>query len=285
MTLSEATAYLTVQLSQLYEQQEAAYIAGWVMESLTGWKTVERKTRYNDKLSGEQAARLEQYLVELLRHRPVQYVLSESHFYRMKFYVDEHVLIPRPETEELVEWCLDHLKQTGLEKPAVLDMGTGSGCIAVAIKKMLPTARVYALDCEEGALAVAQKNATALQADITFLKADILQMAVENTLPLFDCIISNPPYITPGEKDDILPNVLQYEPHTALFVHNDDALQFYKAIGQYAWNHLAPGGSLFFELHSSFAEDTKAYFTASGWLCKLKKDLQGRWRMLYCTKQ
>lgn len=283
MTIQHAFAVLKEQLAEIYEPGEAENIADWVIESLTGKRRQERLLAKEEQLDAAQQLKLETYAVELLQYRPVQYVLGESYFYHLKLFVDENVLIPRPETEELVDWIVKSYP-SGINARHILDIGTGSGCIALALKKTIPSAEVYAIDIAESALAIAQKNAHDLGLDVRLQQLDILQPGADTGLPQLDVIVSNPPYITIVEQQSILPNVLQYEPHLALFVSNEDPLQFYKAIESFASAHLSSVGSLFLELHRDFAVDTEAYYRDNGWLTELRQDMQGNNRMLRCYR-
>lgn len=283
MDIATAFQGLQQQLQALYEPSESANIADWVLEAISGKRRRDWVLQRSLPLNDVQQQQLAQYTGELLQHRPVQYVLAESWFYDMKLYVDERVLIPRPETEELAQWLLQYLK-TKPGTPVVLDIGTGSGCLALAVKKHCPAASVYALDLSEGALDVAGRNAATLGLDITLEQRDVLDPAGLQGLPLPDVIISNPPYITEAEQQEMLPHVLGFEPHTALFVTNQDPLQFYKAIETYAASSLQPGGAVFLELNRDFALQTKQYYENQGWQTVLKTDMQGEYRMLYCFR-
>lgn len=284
MDMGKAELLLKEKLETIYESGEAESIADWTLESLTGKKRLER-LQSPTILNEEQQVKLEQYAMELMEYRPVQYVLGESYFYGMKLFVDERVLIPRPETEELADWIMKYAHQQQLKQPVVLDIGTGSGCLALAVKKSIPDADVYAADLSEGALTVASENAGRLNLDVRFLEMDILDAGVGRGLPQLDIIVSNPPYITLPEQESILPNVLRYEPHQALFVTNNDPLQFYKAIASFSGKYLKKNGSLFLELHRDYAEDTLQYYLAKGWKAELKQDMQQQDRMLHCMKQ
>lgn len=281
MELQQAFQDLKTQLETVYEPGEAANIADWAMEALTGYRLSERIKHGNELLNAAQTASLQQYITQLLAHRPVQYVLGESYFYGLKLWVNEAVLIPRPETEELVDWILKSTDKDS--KLQVIDIGTGSGCIPLALKKNMPLADVYAADISEDALAVARKNARALELDIHFELMDILDPEQGAGLPQWDIIVSNPPYITVEEKAAIQPNVLDYEPHLALFVSNNDPLQFYKVIETFARKKLKPGGRVFLELHRDFAEETASYYRDKGWQTTLRKDMQDNNRMLCCS--
>ncbi|MCS3800329.1 peptide chain release factor N(5)-glutamine methyltransferase [Niastella sp. OAS944] len=290
MTLHEAQQQLTISLYNLYDNREAANIADWVIEHVTGMRKIDRIVHKQSPLPPHQLTQIQQYTQELLNHKPVQYVLHEAWFYGMALYVDENVLIPRPETEELVEWVLE---QVGSQKKedssyilpptsyfSILDIGTGSGCIPISLKKKLPQAEVYACDVSEQALAVAAKNAATQQTPVQFLQADFLHTASWPTLPTVDIIVSNPPYIPHHNSSTMLQNVLAYEPHLALFVPNEDPLVFYDAIARFAKEKLRPGGSIFVEIHEDLGEQTKALFESNGFVAVVKKDLQGKDRMV-----
>lgn len=283
MTLLEAQQQLQTSLYEVYDNREAATIADWVMEHVTGMRKIDRIMHKQESLSPERLTQLEQYTRELGAHKPVQYVLHEAWFCGMRFYVDENVLIPRPETEELVEWVVEEGRRQKAESRSplkALDIGTGSGCIPVSLKKKLPQAEVYACDVSEGALAVAGKNAADQQTAIHFMHADFLDATTWSSLPAVDIIVSNPPYIPFHNKSSMLQNVLAYEPHLALFVPNDDALVFYEAIAQFAQQKLLPGGCIFCEIHEDLGESTKALFQSKGFTAEVKKDFQGKDRMV-----
>lgn len=275
MTIREANSRLLFQLYHLYDNRESANIADLVMENVTGWKRIDRVVNKDVRLSKVQTEKLDQYIDELSRNVPVQYVLHEAWFGEMGFYVDDNVLIPRPETEELVHWIAGKRK-TSPPALKILDIGTGSGCIAIALKKKLPASIVYACDVSNAALNVAQKNATLLNAEINFIEADILEPSQWTKFPVFDVIVSNPPYVPSAEKTQMNANVVQYEPHLALFVDSEDPLLFYRTIRAFAKERLAKGGELFFEVHENLAGQTAQLFERS----EIRKDMQGKNRML-----
>ncbi|MEO2053219.1 MAG: peptide chain release factor N(5)-glutamine methyltransferase [Allomuricauda sp.] len=239
-------------------------------------------------------------LAQLKLDKPLQYILGTAHFMDLELLVNEHVLIPRPETEELVRWILKYLQDdTGLGPDAersrsvtstthkdrslqILDIGTGSGCIAIALAKALPNAKVTAIDISEKALAVAQKNSAFNHVDVTFVRQDILDPELAPELELhFDIIVSNPPYVRQLEQNQMQKNVLEYEPHTALFVPDNDALIFYDAIAQFAKKHLKKKGSLYFEINQYLRAETKALLNAHDFSeIELRKDMFGNDRML-----
>lgn len=279
MTLHEAQQQLTTSLHDLYDNREAANIANWVMEHVTGMRKIDRIMHKQSPLQPEQLTQMQQYKQELLAHKPVQYVLHEAWFYGMAFYVDENVLIPRPETEELVAWILEEVGSMKYQV-GILDIGTGSGCIPISLKKKLPQAEVYACDVSEQALAVAAKNSTTRQTPVQFLQADFLNTSTWPTLPAVDIIVSNPPYIPHHNQSSMLQNVLAYEPHLALFVPNEDPLVFYEAIARFAREKLRPGGNIFVEIHEDLSAQTKTLFELNGFTAEVKKDFQGKDRMV-----
>jgi release factor glutamine methyltransferase len=295
MTVYEAQQQLQTALVELYDDREAANIADWVMEHVTGLRKIDRIMHKQSPLAPEKAARLQEYTRELLTHRPVQYVLHEAWFCGMPFYVDENVLIPRPETEELVEWVVENGNRPSYAKASageadgrrqkaemlrILDIGTGSGCIPVSLKKKLPQAEVYACDVSEGALAIASRNAAAQQTSINFLQIDFLDQNSWSSLPEVDIIVSNPPYIPQSDKNTMLQNVLAYEPHLALFVPDNDALVFYDAIARFAQRSLANQGCVFVEIHEDLGKKTKELFESKGFNAEVKKDFQGKDRLV-----
>jgi release factor glutamine methyltransferase len=276
MTIQEANSKLLFQLYHLYGDRESANIADLAMENITGWQRIDRVVNKAVKLSKVQTEKLDEYVDALSRHVPVQYVLHEAWFCDMKFYVDGSVLIPRPETEELVHWIVEKKKasQSGLK---ILDIGTGSGCIAIALQKKLPDTSVYACDVSTAALTVAQKNAEGLNTPINLIEANILEPAQWTKFPAFDLIVSNPPYIPVREKTQMSANVVEHEPHLALFVNDDDPLLFYRAIREFAKEKLLKGGEIFLEVHEDLALPAAKIFDTN---FELKTDMQGKNRML-----
>lgn len=277
MTIHEARLQLTAALYHVYEHREAELIAGMVLEKITGWQKPDRVANKQVPLNLQQETLLQQYTKELLQQRPVQYVLNEAWFYQWPFYVNEHVLIPRPETAELVEWIYkDHKNQV----VTVLDVGTGSGCIPVSLKKLLPAATITAIDISEDALTIARKNAAQLNAAITFEQIDFLNEMALESLSGFDIVVSNPPYIPLADKSSMNENVLAHEPHLALFVY-DDALLFYRRIAHFCKTHLNNGGTLYTEIHEQYASAVVTVFKAAGFKeVTVKEDMQGKARMI-----
>lgn len=214
---------------------------------------------------------------------PFQYVTGEASFLGKTFFVNKHVLIPRPETEELVEWVLEKEKKyPGVESRTILDLGTGSGVIAIALKKALPRSEVWAVDISEPALHVAQTNAKLHATEINFLKANLLENNL--TLPKADIIVSNPPYIPLAEKEKMPRSVTQYEPAQALFVPTENPLIFYEKIAKLAKENLKPNGYVYLEIHQDLMERTQSVLKKYFAEVKGKKDLSQNWRMLRCHR-
>ena len=221
----------------------------------------------------------------LKAQKPIQYLLGETEFFGLTFKVNKNVLIPRPETEELVDLITtSHTKESKTAKLKILDIGTGSGCIAISLAKNLPNAQVYALDVSPEALKMAKQNAELNKVDITFIEASILDynaISQFEDASYFDVIVSNPPYVRELEKEEILPNVLENEPHLALFVEDHNPLLFYKAITNFAIQKLKPKGVLYFEINQYLGEETKALLEEKNFEdVALLKDLNGNDRML-----
>ncbi len=290
MTIQLSYRQLLAQLYEIYDSREAANIADWVIEHVTGQRKIERIIYKDLHVSAQQQQTLQTITNELLQHKPVQYVLQEAWFCNMKLYVNENVLIPRPETEELVEWIAREvsdfrLQVSGDRKLSLLDIGTGSGCIAIALKKRIRNAEVYAIDVSNEALKVAQQNATQLQVEINFLHLDFLDKSQWELLPVFDIIVSNPPYIRKSEEQAMASNVLKFEPHVALFVPDQDALKFYKVIADFAETHLQVEGAIFVEINEALGQQVTNVFKDSGFKnVVLKKDRQGKDRMIKASR-
>lgn len=281
MTIYEAVFYLKNALNDLYDSGEAAGIANRVVAHITGKDRLHLILDKKELLQPEQTAQLMAYEKELLQHKPVQYLLKEAWFYEMKLTLNESVLIPRPETEELVAQLVEFYRKQQLTSAHILDIGTGSGCIALALKKQLPDANISATDIVPEALELAQHNARQHQLDIRFFAGDILDEASVKTWPKYDIIVSNPPYISLEEAAEMEPHVLRYEPHQALFVTNQDPLQFYKAIEKAADDLLKPAGHVFLELNQQSAMATEQYFKDQGWHTTLYRDLSQHLRMMH----
>jgi release factor glutamine methyltransferase len=284
MTISQEYNQFKERLTSIYDERESEVISDWVFENVTGMQKWERRNN-QQTMAPDQALRLHSVLKELMLHRPVQYILGEAWFYKMKFFVNEHVLIPRPETEELVEWIINDHKNlsddfNNKSSFSIIDIGTGSGCIPISLKKAMPAADLSAIDTSEEALLVANKNAQELNATISFHLLNFLQEDQWSGLSQYDVIISNPPYIPINEKELLVKNVTQYEPGIALFVPDDDPYIFYKKIAAFSRLHLKPGGKIYVEVHEAFAQPVKAIFESAGLMATIKKDIYGKERMV-----
>jgi release factor glutamine methyltransferase len=267
-------------LAPLYGEQEADAIASMVLTELTGYSKAKLKAFVNDPLNQAQQQRAHDVLKELATGKPVQYVLGHAHFYGLDFKVSSAVLIPRPETEELVQWILETMK--GSQPQIVLDIGTGSGCIPVTIKTEKPSSKLFAIDISADALAIAQANAQVNNVKVKFVEADILDLHADEIInQTYHIIISNPPYVTETDKLQMHTNVTDFEPHTALFVSDTNPLIFYKAIIDFASEHLFPGGCLFFEINESYGMETLEMMKQKGFVnAELRQDLMGKDRMI-----
>jgi release factor glutamine methyltransferase len=283
MTLNELYRIFLVELEQIYQKSEAANICSMVFESKTGL-TRSGIVKDPTKLLDEKTiAQLSECLSQLKMHKPVQYVIGEAWFCKMKLKVSSAVLIPRPETEELVEAVIRYLKN----KPAssLLDIGTGSGCIAIAIKKNLPATNVTAIDISDQALAVAHENSQLQQTNINFIKLDFLDESTWKSLPAYDVIVSNPPYIPEKEIKSLDKNVTEYEPHLALFVEDVQPLIFYEKIALFGKTHLQEPGKIFLETHEQYAVETAALFNCEYYKSMIIKDLFEKQRLVIATRR
>ena len=279
MLLREIRNVFHKELDPRYPEQEVDSFFYRMLEHYLGLERFVLAIQPNLTLTKEEEQPLFEGLSALKMDRPIQYILGIAHFMEMDFTVNEHVLIPRPETEELVRWILEECQVERSRKLKILDIGTESGCIAVALAKNIPNSEVYALDISEKALEVAKLNATQNTTDIHFFQGDILTM---DTLGLkFDVIVSNPPYVREMEKENINANVKNYEPGLALFVKDESPLMFYKKITFFARHNLSKDGLLFFEINQYLGEATKHLLEDQKFVdIELRKDIFGNDRML-----
>lgn len=283
MTIQQAQQQCVLRLRLLYEEREAGNIADWVMEHITGKKRIDRLMDKQLALTQQEKNKLDEVLRALSTHQPIQYVLHEAWFAGLKFFVNRHVLIPRPETEELVEWIGETIA-ANKEMRSLIDIGTGSGCIPVTLKKKWPQLTATAIDVSDDALEVAQTNAAGMQAPVVFRQVDFLREELWDTLSSFDIIVSNPPYIRQSEHVAMSKNVLDFEPSIALFVPDNDALIFYRKLAVFGKKHLNTGGYLFVEINEALGTDTKQLFESFGYETELRNDLQGKERMIRAKK-
>lgn len=277
MKLREYKAFFIEKLAPLYDNDEAEQFFYITLEELKGWKRIELALQPDAELTADESEKWNAVAAQLEQQKPIQYIFGKAHFYGLDFKINEHTLIPRPETEELVEWIIKENKDTA--KLKILDIGTGSGCIGITLAKNLPQAEVYAIDVSEAALTIAQVNALMNNANVTFIRKDIL--AIHSLDEGFDIIVSNPPYVRNLEKQEIKPNVLDYEPHLALFVDDNDPLLFYKKIAALAQQSLTDKGKLYFEINQYLgAETTDMLQHMKFSQVELRKDIYGNDRMI-----
>jgi release factor glutamine methyltransferase len=277
MKLKDYRTYFLEKLTPIYDAMEAESFFNIALEELKGWKRIDLALHPDAVLSTDEIGRWNDVLQQLEKHKPIQYIFGKAHFYGLEFQVDENTLIPRPETEELVEWIIKENASKG--KIKMLDIGTGSGCIAISLAKNLPDAEVSAIDVSVNALAVAKRNAKNNGINVNFIEKDILEA---DMLPdIYDIIVSNPPYVRELEKAEIDPNVLEYEPHLALFVKDTDPLLFYRKIGLLAKSGLAEGGKLYFEINQYLGNETVEMLEGYKFnAVTLKQDIYGNDRMV-----
>jgi release factor glutamine methyltransferase len=285
MTIREIQVRLQSQLQTIYAEREASNIVHLVMEFITGQKRIDRLMNSDKEIDADEAAAFKNITPRLLNHEPVQYVLGEAWFYGMPLKVDANVLIPRPETEELVQWIIETVKdwpQPANRNYKIMDVGTGSGCIAIALKKNLPEYfESWACDKSDGALTLARQNADEQKALVDFVGMDFLDAPQRMQLPHIDIIVSNPPYIPMKGQKEMDANVLNFEPAMALFVPDEDPLLFYKALADFGKQKLQSNGYLFVEIHESLGKAVTDLFKAEGYKeVVLKKDMQGKDRMV-----
>ena len=275
MTVGDFKRYF-VQHFLSYDMAERTSILSIIMEETLGMNQVEAILYHDQEITQEKKRELQRVCQELSKDIPIQYIYQKAHFLGLSLYVDSRVLIPRQETEELVDWIVTtHMAAPQLR---ILDIGTGSGAIAIALKKHLPQASLTAIDISEGALAVAQQNAKRHGVAITFLQQDIL--GVEDLGTSYDIIVSNPPYVRELEKKEMHANVLDYEPSLALFVPDDNPLLFYEKIAEIAAQNLTEGGALYFEINQYLGKQTLEMLHKKDFKALLRKDLNDNDRMI-----
>lgn len=284
MTVQEASKLMKERLKIRYELREAANITEWVMEEITGLSRIDRLMNNNQNLSLIQESNWAINLSKLEIGMPIQYVLGYGWFMGLKIKVNSQVLIPRPETEELVQWVIESCEDKSGAGLNIIDIGTGSGCIPIGIKNSFIKAKVYALDISEGAIIVASENAEMHQCEIEFQQFDILNENNWADLPKFSIIISNPPYIPIAEAVEIEQHVKDFEPHLALFVENANPLLFYRKILTFSTNNLLPGGMIFFECNEKYSKEVMELGAKFGYDSTIQKDMQGKDRMIRFKK-
>jgi release factor glutamine methyltransferase len=268
-------------IGEVYDAREARNVVNELFRHYLNFSAADLVVKANDSVSESQMLLIYKAAKRIAQHEPLQYVLGSAYFFGMDLHVNSSVLIPRPETEELVRWILDEIKPNNHSVHSIIDIGTGSGAIALALKKAQPNWNVCGVDVSKEALHVAQRNSNELQLEVEWKEVDIL----EGNLPKgnWTCIVSNPPYITVSEGNEMRTSVVQHEPHLALFVPENDPLIFYRRILELA-NKCETVKQVFFEIHENYSNETFALGESMGWKGELKKDLQGKSRMLLFTK-
>ncbi len=281
MTVREELIEIRGRLDGIFDRREREAVILLIFNHVKGWSRVDLIINEGKDLSDFAKSEIDSIVDRLILGEPIQYITGQARFYGLDFQVGPGVLIPRPETEELVDWIVDDAK--GREDLSVLDIGTGSGCIAISLARTLAFPKVTAIDFSEAALEYARKNAKLLKAKVEFIKADMYQwMPAAESL---DIVVSNPPYIAPDEAADMEVRVKDFEPHEALFVTAADPIRPYKRIEEIARKGLKAGGLIYMELNPRFADQVKAYYEAKGWEdVEIRIDSYGKKRFLKAGK-
>ena len=275
---------MTKELKNVYESDELRNIIELVIEHITNMSRAEQVKNKVPYLTCTQLEDLDAITERLKKNEPVQYVLGEAWFAGMKFKVNKNVLIPRPETEELVDWIVKESQKSKVKSQNIIDIGTGSGCIPITLKHQLPEANVSAIDVCSEALFTATENAIKLNTEVDFTLLDFLDEEKWNELHQYDIIVSNPPYVKQSEINTIHERVKEFEPHLALFVPDNDPILFYKKLSDFSMKHLNAGGKLFVEINEALGEAVSNLFRSAGFLnVDLKKDMQGKDRMVMAS--
>ena len=271
--------YIRKELKDLYSKNETEGLIRYIFEYIKSYSVSDMILHDRDVLTEKERDTVKGIVSELKTNKPIQYILKETEFYGLPFKVNNNVLIPRPETEELVDWIV---KENIDFKGSILDVGTGSGCIAVSLKKSLKNSDVYGIDIFEKALIVARSNALLNNVNVSFLKKDVFNIYDYESLPKVDIIVSNPPYVTEKEKTQMKDNVLKYEPFSALFVPNDDPLKFYMALAELGEKKLKDKGKIFWEINENYGKNCVQLLEEHNFYnIHLRKDICGKDRMIY----
>lgn len=255
MTLKLLKTYFINSLLNYYPKTEIISLFYVLTQYILVLRRIDVSLSYNNKISKIDIKKFQDSIDKLKIYEPIQYIVGETEFYNLPFKVNNSVLIPRPETEGLVDWIINTYQTSNYKQLHILDIGTGSGCIAISLAKNLPNSKVFGLDVSKEALDIAKQNAKLNNLEVKFIKADILNCDFEFDDIEFDVIVSNPPYVRELEKEKMSANVLKYEPHLALFVENEDSLLFYKKISQFANKILSSKGQLFFEINEYLGKE------------------------------
>ncbi|MFT4801145.1 MAG: release factor glutamine methyltransferase [Flavobacteriaceae bacterium] len=285
MNLKELKTYFISSIKNLYPSEEVLSFFNLLADKQLGLSRIEIALQPEKEISKVEKLEFDKAISRLENFEPIQYILGDTEFFGLPFRVDNNVLIPRPETEELVDWIVD---KTQNNEATIMDIGTGSGCISISLAKHLPKTKVYGLDVSADALQVAKQNAELNKVDVTFVKADVLD---ENSWEMifkdvkFDTIVSNPPYVRVLEKKLMKPNVVKHEPDIALFVEDEDPLLFYRKIAQLSKIYLKPEGALYFEINEYLSKEMKEMLEFEGFKgVEIRKDIFKKDRMIKCMK-
>ncbi len=285
MNLKSLRTYFNNELLGYYPENEINAFFYLLTDSILGLKRFDVTLKINEHIKGDTYQKFQKAIERLQNYEPIQYIIGEAEFYGIKFKVNASVLIPRPETEELVDWIIKENQSKG--SISILDIGTGSGCIAIALAKELPNAKVYALDVSKEALKIAKQNAALNNVEVVFIAVDILSFChseQSEESQKYDIIVSNPPYVRELEKDKMADNVLKYEPHIALFVKDNNALIFYSKIVTLSKSLLNKKGRLYFEINEYLGNDTKVLMEQENFKdIKLRQDIFEKDRMIKGT--
>ncbi|KAF2509572.1 peptide chain release factor N(5)-glutamine methyltransferase [Flavobacterium zhairuonense] len=280
MKIKQYRTQFIKELSPLYDAYEAESFFYLILEDKHKLRQIDLALNHELNFSEKDFVVWDSLLDDLKNEVPIQYLLGKTSFYGLDFEVNENVLIPRPETEELVDWIINENKGKSKEIK-ILDIGTGSGCIAISLAKNLPKAKVYAIDVSKKALDTAKRNAINNNVEVTFMLKDILELEILKSD--YDIIVSNPPYVRNLEKAEIKKNVLDFEPHLALFVDDNDALIFYRKIAELAQKNLLENGQLYFEINQYLGIETKEMLEKMNFInIELRKDIYDNDRMIFC---
>ena len=280
--MQASLTYIRKELEGLFPESEVESFIRIIFSSLKNYSQTDLILKKDEVLSEIKKDAIKKIVTRLKNQEPIQYILGETEFYGLTFKVNPSVLIPRPETEELVHWIL---KNELPESPVIFDVGTGSGCIPISLKKNLPIAQVLACDISKESLKIANKNAKINQVEVEFILQDFLNLQAPEGFPKLDILISNPPYVTDSEKNQMEKNVLDFEPETALFVPDDDPLRFYKALVEFGNDRLRKGGLMFWEINEAFGKECVLLLKENGYSnVELRKDLNGKYRMVKAQK-
>ncbi len=293
MKIREAVFFIASSIASIYDEGEAESIAKLLAEHITGYEPAQlllKKDEFQAELSKEN---LQPFIERLLKHEPIQYIMKKAWFYGLELYIEPWVLIPRPETEELVDWVIKDIKASGKEvfekKPfhpdettslKIMDVCTGSGCIALALKKTMPLAEVWGCDISDEAMNIARRNGSSLDIRVDFQGLDFLDYHQHAFLPSVDIAVCNPPYVPMQDKGEMKANVLDFEPHIALFVKDKDPLVFYRALAQYCVHRLHPHGKVYMEVHEKLAGNVAEIFRELNYSVTIRTDMQGKERMV-----